>query len=159
IDAALARLCDAPLFVVAFARPEVHDRFPQLWASRDVQHLRLGPLARKSSERLVRAVLGARTPDALVGALVERAAGTAFFLEGLIRAAAEGNTERLPETVVAVSRARLASLEPDVRRALRAASVFGDRFWVGGVARLLGPDGSAAADLCAGLVRRELAAR
>src|SRR5690606_31283075 len=35
----------------------------------------------------------------------------------------------------------LEQLDSDARRVLRAASVFGQRFWVGGVQELIGPDG------------------
>ena len=58
VDAALRNLRDQPLFVLALARPEVHEHFPRLWAERDVSEIRLGELGRKAAERLVRA--GAR---------------------------------------------------------------------------------------------------
>ena len=51
--------------------------------------------------------------------------------------------------------ARLDALEPDARRVLRAASVFGQTFWRGGVAALLGETEPAGARL-AHLVEREL---
>ncbi len=41
--------------------------------------------------------------------------------------------------------ARLGELDPGARRVLRAASVFGPRFWTGGVEHLLGPRGASAA--------------
>src|SRR4051812_49665619 len=61
-----------------------------------------------------------------------RAGGNAFFLEELIRWAAEGRAG-LPDSVLGTVEARLQTLAPEARRALRAASVFGDVFWVGGV--------------------------
>ena len=51
---------------------------------------------------------------------------------------AEGKGETLPETVLAMVEARLEALAPEARRVLRAASVFGQVFWRGGVAALLG---------------------
>jgi tetratricopeptide (TPR) repeat protein len=46
----------------------------------------------------------------------------------------------MPDTVLAMVAARLEGLEPEARRVLRAASVFGQLFWSGGVEALLGDD-------------------
>jgi tetratricopeptide (TPR) repeat protein len=116
----------------------VHEVFPRLWAGRGVQEIRLGELTRKASERLVRDVLGDKLPQAAVAKLVERAAGNAFYLEELIRAAAEGSGDELPGSLVAMVQARLERLEPDARRVLRAASIFGQVFWRSGIQSLLG---------------------
>src|SRR5205814_10667856 len=100
----------------------------------------------RAADRLVREALGSLAKpidDATVARIVELAAGNAFYLEELIRAVAEGQTE-LPETVLAMVQARLDALEPEARRVLRAASVFGQAFWRGGVIALLsGEDASA----------------
>ena len=138
LDAALRELIDRPLFVLALARPEVHELFPKLWIERGAHEMRLDELTKKGSERLVRGVLGDTATDALVARLVEQAAGNAFYLEELIRATAEGKGDAMPETVLAVVQSRLERLELDARRVLRAASVFGQRFWRGGVMALLG---------------------
>ena len=138
VDAALFSLRDAPWMVLALARPEVKDRFPALFAARDLVEMRLGALPRKASERLVQTVLGARADAATVARLVTQADGHALYLEELIRAVAEGKGDSLPETVLAMVQARLEGLDDAARRALRAASVFGPIFWPGGVARLLG---------------------
>src|SRR5262249_14671136 len=112
VDAALRNLSDRPLFVLASARPEIHERFPRLWGERRVQEIRLEPLSRRASERLVREVLGADVSAALVNHLVARADGNAFYLEELIRAAAERAGDALPETVLAMVESRLEQLEP-----------------------------------------------
>jgi tetratricopeptide (TPR) repeat protein len=90
IDAALRTASDRRFMVLAVARGEVHEAFPQLWAQRELQEVRLGPLVRRAGERLVRDVLGEQLPAAEVGRLLDRAAGNVFFLEELIRAYAEG---------------------------------------------------------------------
>jgi tetratricopeptide (TPR) repeat protein len=108
--------------------------------------LSLGRLTPRSAERLVRAVLGPATPASTVTRIVERADGNAFYLEELIRRIAEGGGDTLPETVLALAQSRLERLEPDARRVVRAAGVFGEVFWRGGVASLLGA-GTAATDL------------
>jgi serine/threonine protein kinase len=138
VDAALRRLRDQPFLVVAFGRPEVHTLFPKLWEERGLLEVRLLELTRKASEKLVRQVLGDSVEQKTVELIVERAAGNAFYLEELIRAVAEGRGRTLPDTVLAMVQARLEGLEPAARRALRAASIFGDLFWADGVLQLLG---------------------
>ena len=157
VDAALRNLGDLPLFVLATARPEVHDAFPGLWTERGLVEIRLPELSRRAAERLVRAALGAADDEA-VRRLVDRAGGNALFLEELIRAAAEGKDDTSPSTVVAMVQARLERMEADARRILRAAAVFGEVFPAAGVAHLLG-DLADPAPWLAALVEREVIAR
>jgi hypothetical protein len=137
VDAALRALHDRSLLVLALGRPEVHERFPGLWAERAVQALPLGELSRRAAERLVRMALGDVEAEALER-VIARAGGNAFLLEELLRAVAEGRGDVLPESVRAVAQARLETLAPEHRRLLRAASVFGRGFPAAGVAALLG---------------------
>ncbi|WP_437319394.1 protein kinase domain-containing protein [Sorangium sp. So ce385] len=138
LDAALRDLRAMPWMVLALARPEVHEAFPRLWAERQTQEIRLKELPRKACERLVRQALGASIGREMLERIVALAGGHAFYLEELIRAVAEGRGEALPETVLAMVEARLSRLDPEARRLLRAASVFGEVFWEGGVSSLLG---------------------
>jgi hypothetical protein len=137
VDSALRRLCELPFLVVGLARPEAHEVFPRLWHDRGVQVFRLSELPRRAAERLAREVLGPDADPDTVSRLVERAAGNAFYLEELLRGFVEGRGE-LPETVLSMVQARLEGMEAEARRILRAASVFGQVFWTGGVAALLG---------------------
>ena len=138
IDAALRDRGERPWMVLALARPEVFEVFPRLWAERqNVQEIRLKELGRKSTERLVRQVLGDAVEPETIAGLVTQAEGNAFYLEELIRAAAEGKDRTLPETVLAMVETRLARLAVEARRVLRAASVFGEVCWEGGVVVLL----------------------
>jgi len=109
-----------------------------LWEERSAAVLVVNDLTRRASERLIRAVLGADVSAPVVKLVVERAQGNAFYLEELIRAVANGETERLPQTVLAMAQARLDALEPAARHVLRAASIFGQVFSAGGVKALLG---------------------
>jgi len=138
VDEALRRLKDKPWMVLALARPEVHELFPRLWLSRSVQEIRLGELRAKASARLVRLVLGEGVSAETVERLVAHADGNAFYLEELIRSAAEGGAAALHETVLSMIHGRLEALDPEARRVLRAASVFGQTFWYGAVETLLG---------------------
>ncbi len=137
VDSALRVLVHRPLFVLASARPEVRDLFPGLWEGRAVDEMHLEPLSREASAQVAREVLPEAT-EASIARLVERAGGNPFFLEELIRAAVDGEAQSLPETVLAMAQARIEKLPSDERRVLRAASVFGEVFWRGGLASLLG---------------------
>src|SRR5262249_54019310 len=92
----------------------------------------------RASEHLVRGVLGEGIDPATAARLVEQADGHPLYLEELIRAASRGAGEALPETVLAMVETRLERLDAEARRALRAASVFGENFWASGVAALFG---------------------
>ncbi len=157
LDAALYAAREAPLLVLAFGRPEVHDLFPRLWQERGVEQLALEPLSPAVCTQLVREALGARLSQEIVDRIVRRAGGNAFFLEELVRAVSRGNADALPETVLATVQARLEALPSDPRRVLRGASVFGQRFTRAGVVVLLGRDTTFDVELClADLVQQEI---
>ena len=82
----LLAAAERPLFVLGLGRPELHDGFPHLWEERGVQELRLEPLSKAASQRLVREALGPGLSDELLGEVIARAGGNAFFLEELVRA-------------------------------------------------------------------------
>ncbi|WP_437807354.1 protein kinase domain-containing protein [Sorangium sp. So ce1078] len=157
VDAALRHARDLPFFVLALARPEIDQLFPALWSEHNGLRLRLAPLPRRASERLVREVLGDAVGAEQVERLLARAEGNAFVLEEQIRAVAEGRSAGMPETALAMVQARLEALEVEERRVLRAASVFGETFWEGGVAALVG--GAPVAPRLGELARRELIVR
>jgi len=139
IDMALRDRSARPWMVLALARPEVFEVFPKLWAERqNVQEIRLKELGRKAGERLVRQVLGDSVGHETMDRMVRQADGNVFYLEELIRAVAEGKDQALPETVLAMVETRLGRLAGEARRVLRAASVFGEVCWEGGVVVLLG---------------------
>jgi serine/threonine protein kinase/tetratricopeptide (TPR) repeat protein len=142
IDTALEAMRDRPLMVLALARPEVRTLFPQLWTRRDMLDMSLAPLSARASAVLVRDALGDRVDDETIDRIVRRAGGNAFFLEELIRGVAESGSGEVPETVLGMVQARLDALGPEAKRILRAASVFGEVFWRGGVEALLGPGGT-----------------
>ena len=188
LDAALRAATDRSFMVLAVARGDVHDAFPQLWAQRSLQEVRLGPLVRRAGERLIRDVLGEDLSAAEVARLLDRSAGNVFYLEELIRAYAEGTGRgparpatfppgtvsppppssaamgdpwALPTTVHAMVEARLERLDPMARRVLRAASVFGEAFWRGGLLALTGGEykSSEVDEWLGELMRREIIQR
>lgn len=161
IDAVMRHLADKSFFVFALARPEVHTQFPGLWSDRDFTELRLSALTPRASLRLAKEVLGDRVDDEALSTIVERSGGNAFYLEELMRAVAAGADHTvLPPTVLAMVQARLDSMGSEAKRLLRAASIFGQSFWQGGVAALLGGDVQADSvrEWLAELVEREVIA-
>jgi tetratricopeptide (TPR) repeat protein len=137
VQDALRALASCPLFVLATARPELHAQFPLLRERADLHELALQGLTRKASAQLARTMLPASTPDASIDRVVSLAGGNAFYLEELLRRVAESGTAELPETVVAMAQSRIERLPADARRLLRAASVFGEVAWSGGIDLLL----------------------
>ncbi|WP_437970169.1 protein kinase [Sorangium sp. So ce260] len=160
VDAALRLLEGERMMVLALARPEVREAFPDLWSKRALTDLRLTALSRRTCEKLVSEALGGLDAEG-VARIVDRSGGNAFFLEELVRAAAEGHGGGVPETVLAMMQSRLDGLAPDARRVLRAGSVFGGAFWRGAAGSLLGAEASEAhLDACLGeLARSELITR
>jgi len=137
VDALLEALEDRPLLVLALARPTIRQRFPELWR-RGVEFLELPPLSARASRKLVHGVLGAQVAAADVERVVAGARGNAFFLEELIRALADGSGGDLPDSVFGMMQVRLGALGAAERQILRAASVFGQTAWRGGIRMLLG---------------------
>jgi eukaryotic-like serine/threonine-protein kinase len=166
VDGALRRLDGERLLVLALARPEVEERFPALWESRSPAALALPPLPRAACVKLVRSVIGGRASSDDVRRIVDRSQGNAFCLEELTRAAAERSLDlaslpprplrdELPETVIAVAQARLERLDPEARKVLRAASVFGVVFSLEGVGALLGVEPSSLERIHQALLEQE----
>ena len=156
VGAALQKLDEVPLLVVGLARPTLADAFPRLWEGH-AQTIPLRPLSKRAGERLARIVLGEEPSDESLRRIVEQAGGNAFYLEELIRAVAEGG-DSSPPTVLAMVQARIGRLDPMGRQVLRAASIFGESFWAGGVARLVG-DPEATKTWLAALEKEELLER
>jgi eukaryotic-like serine/threonine-protein kinase len=142
VDAALRALPERPIFVLAFARPAVDDRFPKLWWDRGLQRLALAPLTPRSAQKLVHNVLGDDLPADRLAWIVDRGDGNPFDLEELIRAVADsaatpGSILDLPDTVAGMVQARFDALGTDAKRVLRAASVFGQTFSAAGILALI----------------------
>ena len=137
VEEVLRALAEQPLLVLALARPEVRELFPDLGAWH-VQEVPLKGLSRKACTRLVREVLGEQVPEDVVQRTVDQAHGNALLLEEIIRRVADGEGDSVPETVLAVLQGRLMRMESAVRQVLLAASLFGHAFWESGVRYLLG---------------------
>ena len=140
VDAALRRCRERPFAVLALARPEVLRTFPDLWAERALEHVRLSGLSPRACTSLVKHALGARLSDGAVARIVELCAGNALYLEELIRATKGGAKDVLPSTVLAMVQARLEALAPTLQRALQVGSIFGEVVPLDGMRALLSGD-------------------
>ncbi|HRI70582.1 MAG TPA: AAA family ATPase, partial [Polyangium sp.] len=141
LETIFPRLQRRPFFIMALGRPEMAESFPNLFSEWSPSTIRLGGLSRRACQALISRIVGTNATDDVVASIVERSAGHPLFLEELVRTVAEGAstpTNALPETVLAMVQSRMAKLPPEARRVLRAASVFGEDFWRGGVVALLG---------------------
>jgi hypothetical protein len=154
---ALRTLHDRALVMIALARPEVVTLFREPW--RKVAKLELGGLGARAAERIARAVLGSDADSGVIARVVERADGNPYFLEELVRFVAVGRGNELPANVLAVLHARLAEVEPELRRVLRAASVLGERFAAEGVAAVAGTTVEGVRSAIDALIRDELLER
>ena len=146
IDHLLAALHDRPLLILASARPEVRELYPDLWQRRSLHEIRLSELLEADADLVVSARLGRDLGAAVRARILQRARGNAFLLHELIRAEAEGRDDEVLETALGVVQSRLRALAPDARRVLRAASIRGDPFTPRGVTFLLG-EGSDESDV------------
>ncbi len=136
VDASL-RLAGAALSVVATARDDAREPFRTLWGARELEQVTLAPLSNAESRELVERRLGEAATEERVGRVVALGEGNPFYLEELAEAEAEGQSA-VPGGALALVRSRLEALEPEARRILRAASVFGRTAWVGGIRAVLG---------------------
>lgn len=139
VDEALDALSGHRFAVLALAQSDIGKRRPGLWEGRNVQFVRLNPLHPDDAARLVLHALGPQVAPSVVRRIVDLGAGNVFYLEELIRAVNEGRGDALPETVLGMVDARIASksLDEGTRKILRAASIFGEAAWEGGLRALI----------------------
>ncbi|MDI1477954.1 serine/threonine-protein kinase [Polyangium sp. y55x31] len=134
-ESALSSLASRPLFLL------VTDAPPSFAAGR-ARALPLAPLLSDAAQVIVRHGLGEAADPALVTRIVQRGLGSPLRLEILTRVVRAGADMPSGPTPELVGRA-IASLSPLAQRLLRAASVFGARFWPGPLLSVL-PGGAPA---------------
>ena len=154
LDRVMHNVDGCPFAVVAFGRPELKNVHPKLWHKHKISEIYLGRLSRRAAKKMVRRALGDERYADCADAIINQADGNPFFLEELIRSVDTGG-EELPNSIVAMVQTRLSALEPDARRILRAASIYGARFWRGGVMSLVGQE-VVVDDCLMDLVEREM---
>ena len=134
---------DAPILIVANARPELVDDRPH-WSSPHpgYEALTLGPLSRSASESLLTDLSGGSPLSAELRTRIAAAAeGNPLFVEQISAMAAEASGElTIPPSIQALLAERLDRLTADERDVIERASVVGRDFPATAVAALLPAD-------------------
>jgi class 3 adenylate cyclase/tetratricopeptide (TPR) repeat protein len=99
----------------------------------------LAPLRRDEALALARNFF--ETTNAFVARCIERAAGNPLFLDQLLRDAEHRAESTVPDSVQSLVQARMDRLQAVDKRALQAASIFGQRFRLAGLRALLADPG------------------
>jgi class 3 adenylate cyclase/tetratricopeptide (TPR) repeat protein len=161
------------LFVLALARPELHERRPGWGAtSRALTSLGLEPLTAEAMTELVEGMVPG-LPGAAVGRIVAAAEGVPLYAvetarmlldRGLVTRAGDGSYGvagdiaeiEIPETLHALVAARLDGLGEDERRLLQQAAVLGKSFSPEGLSAVSGVPREHVEAALAALARKEL---
>ncbi len=92
----------------------------------EIETMEIGPLGTEAAIALVTAIAGEDTPLPFAEEIARRADGNPFFIVELAGATETFDAGDLPETIEAVTLARIDRLRQGDRRLLRYASVFGE---------------------------------
>ena len=152
---------DAPLLILATARPELLDRNPGFGAGGGRStNLRLPPLSDEATTELMTGLVGAMLPPDTQASVLARAGGNPLFAEEFVRMLSDGGDARaataVPESVQALIAARLDALAPAHKALALDAAVVGEVFWTGALAALGGTDELAVEQSLHELARRQL---
>jgi class 3 adenylate cyclase/predicted ATPase len=151
---------ELPLLIIGLTRATLFEQRPD-WGSGPVQHLSLNllPLSDADTRLLVLEILQKtrEVPPALIDLVVQKAEGSPFYVEELIKVLIEGGVivrgakqwsvelDRLsdlkvPATLTGLLQARLDVLNPNIRETLQQASVVGRIFWTDIVDHMKNPE-------------------
>jgi len=151
---------DLPLLLIGLMRSALFESRPE-WGTAPIHSLRINllPLSKESSRRLVEEILQKVTeiPPALTDLIVEKAEGSPFYVEELIKVLIDKGVIirgeerwqvdmeqlsdlRVPATLTGLLQVRLDSLNPNIRETLQQASVVGRIFWTSVVERMRNPE-------------------
>jgi predicted ATPase/class 3 adenylate cyclase len=149
-----------PALIVSLTRATLFEERPD-WGSGQVQTLRLDlhPLSKADTRQLISEILQKvqDIPETIMELIVNKAEGSPFYVEELIKVLIEGQVivrggeqwsvelERLsnlkvPPTLTGLLQARLDGLIPNVRETLQQASVVGRVFWMDIIGHMHNPE-------------------
>jgi tetratricopeptide (TPR) repeat protein len=161
-----------PIFILALARPEIHDKRPG-WGTgkRSFSSLYLEPLSAAAMEELL-AGLVPGLPDDVRGQILDRAQGVPLYAVETVRMlldrgllAREGSVYsptgpieslEVPETLHGLIAARLDGLSPEERRVVQDGAVLGKTFFKQGIAQVSGLPEEDVEPILSSLVRKEV---
>jgi class 3 adenylate cyclase/tetratricopeptide (TPR) repeat protein len=151
---------DLPLMIVALTRATLFELRPG-WGTAPVQTISLNllPLSEADTRRLIAEILQKvpEVPNAITDMIVQKAEGSPFYVEELIKVLIEGGVilrgekqwsvqvDRLselkvPATLTGLLQARLDSLRADARETIQQASVVGRVFWADIIEHMRNPE-------------------
>jgi len=137
LERLLERCFDAPLFVIACARPDILEASPDLLIGADVHRIELRGLNRGDVGRLAADAANGAVPDDLAARIHERTAGNPFFVRQVIAALVErGELDHppaelpIPLTVEAAVQSRLDHLPSSEKELVKRASIYRRAFEV-----------------------------
>ncbi len=164
---------DLPIYVLVFARTELHQARPGFGVGRNRSTLTLDPLDRASMDRLVDALVPGMPPAARAK-LTGQAQGVPLFAvetvralidrdivqpsEGVYRLVGDVGDLAVPDSLHALLAARLDALDPGVRRLVTDAAVLGTSFPAEALIAVSGEDEQTVRAALAELVHREVLA-
>ena len=164
---------DLPIYVLVFARPELHQARPGFGAGRNRSTLTLDPLDTRSMDQLVDALVPSMPPPAR-SAITRQAQGIPLFavetvralidrdivqpVEGEYRLVGDLGQLAVPDSLHALLAARLDALDPAVRRLVTDAAVLGASFPAEALIAVSQQDEPTVRAALAELVRREVLA-
>jgi class 3 adenylate cyclase len=164
---------DLPIYVLVFARPELHQARPGFGTGRNRSTLTLDPLDARSMEQLVDALVPSMPPPAR-SAITRQAQGVPLFavetvralidrdivqpVEGEYRLVGDLGQLAVPDSLHALLAARLDALDPAVRRLVTDAAVLGASFPAEALIAVSQQDEATVRAALAELVRREVLA-
>ncbi|UJR83892.1 serine/threonine-protein kinase PknK [Sandaracinus amylolyticus] len=165
LEEAPTLFADAPLWIVATARPEIAEAHPELLASASAS-ARIDPGPLRASDVLAmaraRGIRAGELTPAAAQALADHAGGNPLFIEQLLDAGAHGlsglepSAWPLPPTIEHAVQARLDRLPSDEKECVRRLAIFARPAEASELEGIGTPD---AERLLGTLVRRELLAR
>ncbi|HKI53068.1 MAG TPA: adenylate/guanylate cyclase domain-containing protein [Anaerolineales bacterium] len=151
---------DLPILIVSLTRATLFEQRPD-WGTGTVQTLRLDllPLSEKDTRRLISEILQKvpDVPEPIMELIVNKAEGSPFYVEELIKVLIEGgvivrgeeqgsvelkrlSNLKVPPTLTGLLQARLDGLIPNVRETLQQASVVGRVFWMDIIEHMRNPE-------------------
>jgi len=165
---------DAPVLLVALARPELREAREALTATpgRPLDVIELSPFDSAESLAFVAGLLGdAELPDALRRRILETTEGNPLFLGELVRMLVDDGFLRqeqgrwvttaapeeveVPPTIQALLAARIERLDADERSVIERAAVIGKQFYRGAVAELVAAPVATVIDAHLEMLRRK----
>jgi class 3 adenylate cyclase/tetratricopeptide (TPR) repeat protein len=153
----VVRFAAAPIMIVCPTRDELLELRPA-WAAVGGRGsvMRLRPLSRTDSARLLGSLASRRRARVSRGEIMAAAEGNPLFLEQLVAMRADDPAGSTPPTIQALLAARVDALPRAERLAVEAAAIEGRGFHDGAVRTLLAGEDVDVAAALDGLTRREL---